>query len=90
MAASRILNPVLTTSAYEHAAVVPDYLSNECAVGHILGPFQQPPIPSLVVSRFGVITKRGQPKKWRFIVDLSSPENHSVNEGIDPQNCTLS
>ena len=53
------------------------------------GPFSAPPFPNLYVSSFGVIPKQGQPGKWRLIVDLSSPEGASVNDGIDPDEFTL-
>ena len=43
----------------------------------------------LHVSSFGVIPKKGQPDKWRPIVDLSSPQGHSVNDGIDPESWHL-
>ena len=46
------------------------------------GPFPTPPFPSLHISRFGLIPKNNQPGKWRLILDLSSPEGHSVNDGI--------
>ena len=39
----------------------------------VTGPFARPPLPNLEVSSFGVIPKKGQPGKWRLIVDLSSP-----------------
>ena len=29
-----------------------------------------------------MISKKGQPGKWRLILDLSSPTQHSVNDGI--------
>eukprot|EP00731_Ephydatia_muelleri_P006555 Em0003g803a len=40
------------------------------------------------VSRFGVIPK-GSSGKWRLILDLSSPEGASVNDGIDSGLCSL-
>ena len=46
------------------------------------GPFSQPPLPVLHVSRFGVIPKRHHPGKWHLILDLSSPAGHSVNNSI--------
>ena len=52
-------------------------------------PAPPPPVPSLVVSRFGVIPKRGQSNMWRLIVDLSSTEGRSVNDGISPEDCSL-
>jgi hypothetical protein len=77
-------------SALEHPDVVDDYIAEECRRGHVLGQFRLLPAPALVVSRFGVIPKLGKENKWRLIVDLSFPEGHSVNDGIDPQNCSLS
>lgn len=38
------------------------------------------------VSLFGVIPKRNQLNKWGLIVDLSSPEGHTVNDAIQPWN----
>ena len=43
----------------------------------------------LPVSRFGVIPIPHQPGKWRLIVDLSYPKGASVNDGIDPDLCSL-
>ena len=42
------------------------------------------------INRFGVILKGHQTAKWRFIVDMSHTEGHSVNDGIDPALCSLS
>ena len=33
-------------------------------------------------SAIGAIPKKNKPEKWRLIVDLSSPTDHSVNDGI--------
>ena len=75
-------------SAREHAQVVRDYLSNECAEGRIVGPLPRPGSEEIHVSRFGVIPK-GSSGKWRLILDLSSPEGASVNDGIDSNLCSL-
>ena len=75
-------------SVREHAQVVRDYLSNECAEGRILGPLSPPWSDEIHVSRFGVIPK-GSSGKWRLIVDLSSPEGASVNDRIDSGLCSL-
>ena len=40
-----------------------------------------PLIPS--TPPLGVIPKKGQPDKWRLLVDLSYPGGASVNDGID-------
>lgn len=71
-------------SAYQHPVVIDAYLNNEIQLGRVAGPFDSPPMPSLHTSSFGVIPKKGQPGKWRLIIDLSSPHGHSINDGIDP------
>ena len=37
-----------------------------------------------------MIPKKGKPNRWRLILDLSSPEHHSVNDGIQKELVTLS
>ena len=60
-------------SADLHASVIDEYLANEVSLGRVAGPFDSPLFPNLQISSFGVIPKKGQPGKWRLIVDLSSP-----------------
>ena len=60
-------------SAYAHPEIVNAYLANKVSLGRVAGPFDFPPLPGLHISSFGVIPKKGQPGKWRLIVDLSSP-----------------
>ena len=76
-------------SALEHPGVIQDYLMKGCVEGHILGPFDPHLLPDVQISRFGVIPK-GNSGKWRLILDLSSPEGSSVNDGIEPDLCSLS
>ena len=76
-------------SAYEHPSVIDEYLATEVSLGRVAGPFASPPVPLLHVSSFGVIPQKGQPGKWRLIVDLSSPGGASVNDGINPDEFTL-
>ena len=57
--------------------------------GTVAGPFSQPPLLVLHVSRFGVIPKRHQPGKWRLILDLSNPAGHSVNDRIAGEDYSL-
>lgn len=68
-------------SAYSTPQVVSDYLQAECSMGRILGPFPQPPA-NVIISKYGVIPKIHQVGKWRLILDLSSLEGTSVNDGI--------
>ena len=42
------------------------------------------------VSHFGVIPKGHQTGRRRLILDLSHPEGRSVNDGIEPELCSLS
>ena len=71
-------------SAYQHLGVIDAYLANKVRLSRVGGPFDSPPVENLHISSFGVIPKKGQLGKWRLIVDLSSPQGHSVNDGIDP------
>ena len=72
-------------SALEHRTIVQDYLTQESIHKTLLGPFLPQDIQHLGVhtSKCGVIPKKHTPGKWRLIIDFSSPENHSVNDGID-------
>ena len=76
-------------SAAENQEVVTAYLKEECAKGRVIqvGPAEM--VVGLQISPFGVIPK-GQTRKWRLIVDLSSPHGSSVNDGIDRELCSLS
>ena len=76
-------------SAINNPQVIDSYLENEVRRQRVAGPYDSPPIPDLQISSFGVIPKRGQPGKWRLLVDLSSPRGLSVNDGIDREEFTL-
>ena len=76
-------------SAADHPEVIREYIAKECSEGRILGPFDPNLLPEVQISRFGVIPKRNS-SSWRLILDLSSPEGWSVNDGIDPDLCSLS
>ena len=74
----------------DNPLVVDEYLSKEVDLGRVVGPLDPTAFPEVVTNRFGVIPKKHQPGKWRLIVDLSHPKNHSVNDGIEPELCSLS
>ena len=74
-------------SAYVHPEVVSSYLESELSQGRIA---TSPIAATVQVSSFGVIPKRHQLNKWRLIVDLSSPQGQSVNDGISRELCTFS
>ena len=65
-----------------------DYLAEECAMGRVLGPFPICTMHGAHISRFGLIPKKS-PGKWRLIVDLSSPEGFSVNDGVYSHLCSV-
>ena len=60
----------------------------EVHTGRVLDPFDPREI-KVHTSRFGVIPKKHQLGKWRLILDLLHPENHSVNAGISSELCSL-
>ena len=76
-------------SVEEHREVVEEYLYGEKEAGRLLGPFRPSLFPDVHISPFGVIPK-SEPGKWRLILDLSSPEGGSVNNGISREWCSLS
>lgn len=77
-------------SASEHPEIISEYLAKECQLGRMLGPFTQATeLPQLQVNRFGVIPKGHNTGKFRLITDLSFPPGQSVNDGIDPNICSL-
>ena len=73
----------------QHPKVVDDYLKQEIAEHRVIGPFFREAIPAAHISRFGVIPKHHTPNKWRLIVDLSHPADHSINDDIPKDLCSL-
>ena len=69
--------------------IVDEYLLMEISLCQFTGPFPSEAIQDGHISRFGVIPKNYQLNKWQFIVDLSYPTGHSVNDGISPPLCSL-
>ena len=76
-------------SAVRNAKAVEDYLQTEVKLGQVVGPFPLDSLPAQV-SRFGVIPKGHQTGRWRLILDLSHPDGRLVNDGIEPELCSLS
>ena len=73
----------------EHREVVEEFFQEESKAGKLLGPLPRSSFPLVHVSLVGVIPK-STPGKWRIIVDLSSPQGGSVNDGISRGMCSLS
>ena len=76
-------------SAEEKAEVVYEYPQTEIMAGCVLRLLDLSDFPHVHTSQFGVIPK-STPGKWRLIVDMSSPEGLSVNDGIKESLCSLS
>ena len=71
--------------AIEYPAEIEQYLENELKEGRIMGPFQSSPFQGpLKVSPLNTVEKKGSLDR-RVILDLSYPENFSVNEGISKE-----
>ncbi len=79
------------SSALLHPEVVSTYLRTEQSL-RTLGPFAPgaPLPPPIQVNRFGVIPKGHNTGKWRLITDVSHPPGQSINDGINPDLCSLS
>lgn len=74
----------------ENVGAVKEYLDRELSLGHIIRPVNQRMVPTgTQVGLFGVIPKSSQPGKWRLIVNLSSPEEESVSDGLESELCSL-
>ena len=62
--------------------VIKQHIKNECQTGRLLGPVPLGLVAACQVSSIELVPK-SQPVAWHLIVDLSFPEGHSVNDGID-------
>ena len=71
-------------SALDHPGVVTAYIKEEVQANrmHLVGPVNETLAKSIHCSPFGVIPKKNKPDRWRLILDLSSPDGQSVNDGI--------
>ena len=75
----------------DHSGVVSEYLAKELHLNRLVRfPRSKAEALGIHCSPIGVIPKKNKPGKWRLIVDLSSPEGASVNDGIDKDSCSLS
>ena len=73
----------------DHPEVVSEYLERETVLRRVIKlPTGAAPAP-FQVSPIGIIPKKHKPNKWRLIVDLSSPKDRSVNDGIAIEWSTL-
>jgi len=79
-------------SGWQHPEVVNAYLKGEVDANRMLlvGQEDLPVAKQIHCSPFGVIPKKHKPGQWRLILDLSSPDEHSVNDGIVKELVSLS
>ena len=75
-------------SAFDHGAKVSEVVSKDLEMGHLHGPFTNPPYQAYIVSPLGAIKKKDS-EKIRLIHDLSYPARGSVNSSIDPSEFSL-
>ena len=70
-------------SATEHPLIVQQHIKVERASGSLVGPLPPSLAATVHLSPLGLVPKPHS-DKWRLIVNLSSPEGYSVNDGICP------
>ena len=75
-------------SASLHPEPISAHLKDELKQGRIAGPFPISQLPDVQCNKLGVILK-STPGEWRLILDLSFPWQHSVNDGIARDLCSL-
>ena len=78
-------------SSMEHPEVIDEYIKSKLSSGHLAraGPVDRGSTLGIHISPIGVIPKKGRTNKWRLIMDLSSPEGHSVSDGISKELCSF-
>ena len=66
-------------------SVVSDYIRDELSAGRLVELAEEEEAAEWNVhcSPIGIFPKKNKPGKWRLIVDLSSPDGASVNDGIE-------
>ena len=71
-------------SSREQRAVIQEYLDEEVEASRVwrVSPKEEAKVHC---SPFGVIPKKGKPGRWRLIVDLSTLDGGSVNEGVSKE-----
>ena len=78
-------------AAERHPEVVADLIKKEIEKGHMLGPFNTPPIEDMVFSPIHIVPKAGNPGKWWLIHDLAYPWDgkNSINACIPESNASV-
>jgi len=84
----KVVGPNFVNSGAESLAVTQS-LTEEVALGRIIGPFAQPPFQHYRCSPLKTVEKKGQPGKFRIIHHLSHPHQQSINSSTLNWPCHL-
>jgi len=74
-------------SAYQYETQLKEKIEKEISLGRVMGPFDTLPISKLQISPIGLVPKSDG--GWRLITHLSYPNDHGINQFIDPVHCTV-
>ena len=76
--------------AKDKPEIVRELVEKELKLGHMLGPFDEPPLPDMVFSPLHLVPKAGSDNKFRLIHNLAFPYNEeSVNRSIPPEESSV-
>ena len=78
-----------TTANMFSSFIIQEYVSKQLELGRMLGPLDPICHSTIHINRFGIVPKGHATGKWRLITDLSYPPGKSVNDGNDPELCSL-
>ena len=70
-----------SASAIKQGVVISSFLKDQVDKGYMIGPLQPASHPGIITSHMAIVPKNTPGKFW-VIIDLSSPEGHSVNDHI--------
>ena len=87
---SHVLQSSTSNLPTPNPSIITDYLVKKVFLNRVWKyPLNVAP-QGIHISPVGAIPKKHKPGKYRLIMDLSSPKNFSVNNGIDPALSSLS
>ena len=76
--------------AHSNPQATTKLINKEIKKGHMLGPFDSPPVEGMVFSPIHLVKKAGSEGKFRLIHNLSFPyDQHSINSCIPPENASV-
>ena len=82
--------PLNGRNARRHPDITQQLIDKEVELGHILGPFDEPPLEGLVYSPIDIVPKPGK-NKYHLIHNLAAPyrDSLSVNSCIREENSSV-